>query len=328
MKPFLLFSLLAMLITSPATVVFAQIVHAPPASIAVMKAAVVARNIHVLHGVTQTPTPQNKAQIANLGIIVSSAGVVIVDSGTSRAHGEKLLAVISKITSKPIVAVFNTHIHGDHWLGNNVIHERFPEAIFYAHVDMIEQAREGAGSNWLAILSQLTDGALSDTKPYSPSVAVSNGDVISFGDATVKVITSSDRAHTATDLVILVERERDDDVIFLGDIGVHQQVGRMDDGGFASNIELLNQVIALDANIYVPGHGPTTEGSLLTQQYRDYLKTLYSQTEYLYNQGLADFEIKAKLLPLFQIESLWEGFESNFGRHVSLVYLEIEENSF
>lgn len=328
MKSFLLRATLALTSMFPAAIVFAQILHTPPTSIAAMEAATVASNVYVLHGTAQVPTPLNRAQIANLGIIVSSVGVIVVDSGTSREHGEKLLELISNITSQPIVAIFNTHIHGDHWLGNNIIHERFPDARFYAHQDMIQLARAGVGDDWLDILSQLTNGAVDGTTPYSPSVAVANGDVIAFGDTTIKVVSSSDKAHTASDLVVLVERERYDNVIFLGDIGVHHQVGRMDDGSFTSNIEMLDQVIALDATIYVPGHGPTTKGSALTRQYRDYLKTLYTQVEYFYNEGLTDFEIKAKILPLFKTESSWEGFEANFGKHISLVYLEIEENSF
>ena len=58
------------------------------------------------------------------------------------------------------------------------------------------------------------------------------------------------------------------------------------------------------------------------------MKTLYAQTEYFYNAGLADFEIKEKILPLFKTENSWEGFEANLDKHVSLVYLEIEENYF
>ena len=103
--------------------------------------------------------------------------------------------------------------------------------------------------------------------PFLPLVAVSDGDVISFGDTTIKVISSSDKAHTATDLIILAERELDEKVIFLVDIGVHHQVSRMDDGSFARNSEILDQVIALDATIHVPGHGRTTKGSSLTRQY-------------------------------------------------------------
>ena len=103
--------------------------------------------------------------------------------------------------------------------------------------------------------------------PFLPLVAVSDGDVISFGDTRIKVISRSDKAHTATDLIILAERELDEKVIFLVDIGVHHQVSRMDDGSFARNSEILDQVIALDATIYVPGHGRTTKGSSLTRQY-------------------------------------------------------------
>jgi glyoxylase-like metal-dependent hydrolase (beta-lactamase superfamily II) len=98
-----------------------------------MAAATVACNVCVFHGTAQTPTPLNSAQIANLGIIVSSVGVIVVDLGNSREQGNKLLELVSNITSQPVVAIFNTHIHGDHWLRNNIFHERFPEAMFYAH---------------------------------------------------------------------------------------------------------------------------------------------------------------------------------------------------
>jgi glyoxylase-like metal-dependent hydrolase (beta-lactamase superfamily II) len=293
-----------------------------------MKAVMVADNTYVLHGTAQSPSPTNKAQIANLGFIVSEAGVIIVDSGTSNEHAKKLLDEISKITAQPVVAVFNTHIHGDHWLGNNIIHQRFPKAKFYGHKDMIKLALAGSGDDWIGILDQLTDNAIKGTMPFPPSVAVSAGEEIDFGDTNITIISSSDRAHTTTDLVVMVERKRGEKIIFLGDIGVHHQVGRMDDGNFTGNIEALDQAIALNADIYVPGHGPTTKGSSLTQLYRDYMKTLYDQTEYFYNEGLADFEIKEKILPLFKTESSWEGFESNFAKHISLVYLEIEENSF
>ena len=128
---------LALLLTFPAAILFAEILYTPPTSMSTMKVAMVACNVYVYHGTAQAPTPLNQAQIANLGIIISSAGVIIVDSGTSREHEKKLLEARSKITPQPVVAIFNTHIHGDHWLGNNIIHERFLTAQFYAHKGMI-----------------------------------------------------------------------------------------------------------------------------------------------------------------------------------------------
>ena len=79
---------------------------------------------------------------------------------------------------------------------------------------MINLAYAGVGDDWLDILSQFTHGAVDDTRPYSPSVAIANGDVIVFGDTTIKVVSSSDKAHIATDLVVLIERKRYDNVIF------------------------------------------------------------------------------------------------------------------
>ena len=48
-------------------------------------------------------------------------GVILVDPGSTYQVGKQVLAEIKKVTTKPVVAVFNTHIHGDHWLGNQAI---------------------------------------------------------------------------------------------------------------------------------------------------------------------------------------------------------------
>ena len=79
--------------------------------------------------------------------------------------GGKFLDVILKITSQPVVLIMNTYIDSD---------------------------------DWLSLLSQFTDGAVNGTSPYSSSVVVSDGDLISVGDTTIKVISRSDKAPTAT----------------------------------------------------------------------------------------------------------------------------------
>jgi hypothetical protein len=126
----------------------------------------VSHNKYVFHGTDQASTPLFKAQIANLSIIISSAGVIAVDSSTLRERGGKLLDVISKITSQAVVFIMNTYIDSD---------------------------------DWLSLLPQFTDGAVNGTSPYSSSVAVSDCDLISIGDTTIKVISRSDKTHTATD---------------------------------------------------------------------------------------------------------------------------------
>ncbi len=71
------------------------------------------------------PTPENKGMMSNVTFVVTSAGVVILDSGSSLQIGQMAIRMIKKVTPKPVVAVFNSHFHGDHWLGNHAFAQAF-----------------------------------------------------------------------------------------------------------------------------------------------------------------------------------------------------------
>jgi glyoxylase-like metal-dependent hydrolase (beta-lactamase superfamily II) len=62
---------------------------------------------------------------------------ILLNTGSSYQIGKMMLDKVKAITDKPIFAVFNTHIHGDHWLGNQAIVEQYPSVNIYAHIDMI-----------------------------------------------------------------------------------------------------------------------------------------------------------------------------------------------
>jgi len=47
-------------------------------------------------------------------VVITDHGVVIIDTGGSFQVGEMIVKKIKALTDKPVVAVFNTHIHGDH----------------------------------------------------------------------------------------------------------------------------------------------------------------------------------------------------------------------
>jgi ribulose 1,5-bisphosphate carboxylase large subunit-like protein len=57
--------------------------------------------------------------MSNVTFVVTSAGVVILDSGSSLQIGQMAIRMIRRVTDLPVVAVFNSHYHGDHWLGNH-----------------------------------------------------------------------------------------------------------------------------------------------------------------------------------------------------------------
>ena len=66
-----------------------------------------------------------KASFNNPVIAIGDDGVVIIDSGSSTQIGQFILQKVAEITNKPITHVLTSHIHGDHWLGNYAIYERF-----------------------------------------------------------------------------------------------------------------------------------------------------------------------------------------------------------
>ena len=98
----------------------------------------VSENTWVVHGPMEFPTPQNKGFMNNPAFTVTDNSVVVFDPASSLKAGEGLLKKIKKITDKPITHVFITHVHGDHWLGNQAIKAAYPDAKLYAHPQMIE----------------------------------------------------------------------------------------------------------------------------------------------------------------------------------------------
>jgi len=41
--------------------------------------------------------------VANLGVLVGSSGVIVVNTGSSAEHGAALLAAVARLTDRPVV---------------------------------------------------------------------------------------------------------------------------------------------------------------------------------------------------------------------------------
>ncbi len=283
----------------------------------------VASRTYVIHGPLGQPTPDNQAFINNPAFVITNAGVVVIDPGSSVQIGDSLLRKIAAITDKPVVAVLNTHIHGDHWLGNDAIQRAYPEAKIYAHPNMIAEVANGTGEQWVNMLMGLTDGAIAGTRVVGPTSALSNGDEIRVGEVRFK-IHHTGHAHTLTDIMIEVPEE---DLVFTGDNANNGRIARMDDGNFTGNVKALEVALDLNRKIYVPGHGKTGDKGLV-QAYRRYLATLHATVSHYFEEGLSDFEIKDKAGAKLTEYADWVGFDSELGRHVSLAYLEVEAEAF
>jgi len=76
---------------------------------------------------------------ANSTIILTDTGVVIVDSHSSPAAANALIAEVRALTDNPVSHVINTHWHGDHHGGNRAFQKTFGDSIsFISHVNTRE----------------------------------------------------------------------------------------------------------------------------------------------------------------------------------------------
>ena len=283
----------------------------------------VAENAWVIHGPLEMPNVDNQGFMNNPGIVLTSAGVVIVDPGSSLQAGEMVLRMLGKVSDQPVVAVFNTHVHGDHWLGNQAVRAAFPDAAIYGHPEMLAEVEAGAGNSWVEMMASMTDGATLGTTVVGPDHAVDNGDTIRIGDKTF-VIHHYGQAHTRTDIMIEV---KEDGIVFLGDNVTAKRIPRMSDGNFRGNIESVDRILQAGASIWIPGHGPSGDAAMV-RAYRDYLEAVHKAAEQAFNEDLDSSEVKPLALEATREYSDWAGYTGEIGRQAAQAYLEVEAAEF
>ena len=283
----------------------------------------VAENTWVIHGPLEMPNVTNQGFMNNPGIVITAAGIVVVDPGSSVQAGEMVLRMARQVSDKPVVAVFNTHIHGDHWLGNQAIRAAYPDAPIYGHTKMLAMITDGAGDTWVDLMDRLTEGATRGTRVVAPGHAVKHGDTIRIGNKTFR-IHHYGQAHTLTDIMIEVE---EDGVIFLGDNVTADRIPRLSDGTFMGNINSIDKIAENDAKTWIPGHGPTGDKSIISA-YRDYLQAVYAAAQQAFNNDMDSSDVKAISVKTTAEFSDWAGYDEELGPHGAQAYLEVEAAEF
>lgn len=280
----------------------------------------IAAHTYVIHGPLGLPSKKNKGFMNNPAFVVTKTGVVVIDPGSTVQVGRMVLRKIKSVTGKPVTHVFNTHIHGDHWLGNQAIKEAYPKVSIMAHPLMMQLARGGEGQHWVKTMLSLTEGESKGTRAVYPDSIMTDNSQVKIGGMRFKIY-APDKAHSFTDLMIHVIEE---DVVFLGDNVLYKRIGRMDDGTFRGNIAACDVALKINAKHYVPGHGQSGDKNIVNL-YRTYLNTVYSEVRKQMDEGLSDFEMKPLVRAKLKAYHQWVDFDQELGKQVSLALLEAEK---
>lgn len=228
----------------------------------------------------------------NVGISVGEDGVFMID--TQFAPIAPFLDRAQRAVSgdQPVELVLNTHLHGDHMMGNAWFAER--GATIMAH----ESVRPALINPVTANLTGATPDPLSGD--YLPVINLSGGETLTLNGQTVRLHHEPD-AHTAGDIwVHFVEA----DVIHAGDLlfsGWFPYID-LDNGGTVNGYIAAMQSIVDEAGPetqVIAGHGPmSTEADLeasivMLTEARARVASLvqegHSYSEVLAAEPLADF---------------------------------------
>lgn len=281
--------------------------------------------VHVIVGSDHDTCPRNPIEhpLTNPSVIVGDDGVIVIDPGGSLQIGRLVLDRLKAITDKPVVAIFNSHIHGLYWLGNQAVKAQYPEARIYAHPRMIERVEQGEGDFWVKAITGDHSGEV--TRYVKPELAVRDGDKLSIAGVDLK-LHHTGHGHTDHDLIIEVPKNR---AVFLGGLVVEPEVpsqGLPSDADFRGQIRATEYVIELNAQTYIPGRGQPSDVSL-PERALSFLQALYTGVADYYAAGLSDYEMSEKLKMDLAAFRKWYDFAA-LGGVVSAMYLQVEAESF
>lgn len=285
----------------------------------------ISQNIYVVHGNHALPNPANRGFMNNPAAIVTRNGVIVVDPGSSREIGKQLLSKVRQVTANPVIAVFNTHVHGDHWLGNQGIRDIYPKVPIYAHRRMIERAKAGEGQEWINLFMEMTQGAVAGTAAVTPTIGLNGGETLKLDGVTLR-IHHTGHAHTDHDLMIEVVEDR---ALFFGDIVNNNDVPNSavpQDANYKGSIKAIQTMLNGPFTLFIPGHGRSGGRDVPVSSLR-FLEKLYALVTRYTQQGQQAFEMQESIMKEMAEYSGWFNFEK-IPRVITFMHKEVENENF
>ena len=266
--------------------------------------------------------PANGGDVANLGFVVGSRCVALVDTGGTPRVGQALRAAVERSTALPICYVILTHAHPDHVLGSvafvdpaRAVSAPVPIFVASARYQRTLAAREPFYLNALQrdFGIALTHGAI-----VYPTLTVDKTLDLDLGDR-ILTLSAWPTAHTDNDLTVYDRRTR---TLFASDLLFVQHLPVLD-GSLRGWLNVMVDLRRLDVATVVPGHGAVSH---------DWPAAMDAQAAYL-NALLRDTRaaVRAPLTIQQAIDRIevagsapWRLTDRFHRRNVTAAYVELE----
>jgi glyoxylase-like metal-dependent hydrolase (beta-lactamase superfamily II) len=184
----------------------------------------------------------NAGRVFSSGVIVTNDGALVVDALESEAIARAERQSISSIIKQPIRYLVSSSHHDPFSKGN----------IAYADVFKIGHENYRSG-----LLEQMQRGGVSDEEQRArrPNGTFRDRMTLHLGGKDIQILHFG-RAHTRGDSIVFVPQDR---IAYLSEVFFSEEFPNMGQGYGVSWLGVLDAVLALEADIFVPGHGPISE---------------------------------------------------------------------
>ncbi len=262
----------------------------------------------------------------NAAVILTDDGVVVVDSHSKPSAAYALYKQIQAMTQQPIRKIINTHFHWDHWQGNQVYAQAFPDLEIIASERTRENlTRAGAGAGGipyiekqLASVPQEIDKLKEDIarsvnaeqkarleanlrqtesyleelramKPALPTRTVAASMTLNERGREIQLLLLG-RGHTDGDVFIYLPNEK---VVASGDALI-DWMPFLNDGYPEDWVRTLNALEKFDFTRVIPGHGEVVSKDHLVF-FRGYLIDLVAAVKQAAADGAGLDEMKREI---------------------------------
>jgi len=241
----------------------------------------VTKDVYAIVGELGNRTADNLGNNATFGVVVTSEGVVLIDSGGTYLGAQKIHQLIKTVTDKPITTVINSGGQDHRWLGNGYFKEQGAQII--ASEDAVNDQKARTQDQFFMLGNFVGDEGLKGTnavyaeKTFKETLAFKSGSV-DFE------IFHTGQAHTLGDSFIWLPQKK---VMFTGDIVyVERMLGVGSQSNSKSWVAVYEAMASYKPEFLVPGHGQATTLSKANSDTYDYLKMLRkSVADFMDNDG-------------------------------------------
>jgi glyoxylase-like metal-dependent hydrolase (beta-lactamase superfamily II) len=276
----------------------------------------VAKGVYAFVGDTGPRSVANEGMNATTGFVVTDAGVVVIDSGSSKAVAQKIEGAIRRLTPQPIKVVINTGGQDHRWLGNS--HFADQGIPIMASEQTVADIADRGGM-WADGMKKLLGDAFAGTRVQLPTQPVKGRQTLSLGGTSVELIHVAG-GHTPGDLIVWLPRQR---IVFAGDlVFVDRIAGVLPVSKVKDWLSSFDALTALQPERIVPGHGAPTTLAKAKHETRDYLARVYAHMKQAVDAG-ADMQSAIALLD----DKAWAMlpiYPELRGQNANRVYLEAE----